>query len=173
LEVDSCGKGVTAAEIIAALGQVGANELPAIAIALAGRMAALSQPRPGPEPSRQQAEVDPLLTVAQAAALLGYRPSYLYEMLRHGDLPAIRDRKFVRVRQSAISEYIAHHERRGPLPLTPSHMLTSSHNRRFNEAQAQPARTQPSRARRRTRVSSDNGREVENLTETDQSRSRL
>jgi excisionase family DNA binding protein len=154
---------VTTSDLIAAIADMDLADAPAVLAAVAARLA---HARPLPEP-QVTPDMDVLLSVTETAKLLSYRASYVYEMLRRGDLPAVRDRKFVRVRQSAVNEYIAQHERRGPLPLKVSRMLTSSHDRKFDEAQAQGTQTHPGRARSQTRVSSHNGRKVGNGPQTD------
>lgn len=148
---------MTTADLIAAIADLDPADVPAVLAAVAARLA---QPSPAPLPLNPECDVSQLLTVPQAAALLGYRPSYLYEMLRRGDLPAVRDRKFVRIRQSAINDYISAHEQRGPLPIQVSDMLYSKCDRKGFEASAQSARTHPSRACRQDRSTPDNHREM-------------
>jgi excisionase family DNA binding protein len=149
---------VNLSDLIAAIADLDPADAPAVLAAVAAKLAqACSQPAP-PEPAI--GADDPLLTVPQAAVLLSYRPSFVYEMVRRGDLAAVKDRKFVRIRQSAMNEYIAHHEQRGLLPLPVSNMLTSAHDRKFAEAQAQGVGTNPTRTRRKDRRPQDNDREV-------------
>ena len=102
----------------------------ALTAALANEEAA-EQPVATRAPAAKRVEpvIDPLLTVPTVAERLGYCASQVYEMLRAGRLPAVRDRKFVRVRESALAKFIADHERRGPLPKRVSDMLRSSHDR--------------------------------------------
>ena len=98
----------------------------ALTAALANEEAA-EQPVATRAPAAKRVEpvIDPLLTVPTVAERLGYCASQVYEMLRAGRLPAVRDRKFVRVRESALAKFIADHERRGPLPKRVSDMLRS------------------------------------------------
>lgn len=56
---------------------------------------------------------DRLLTVPEAAALMGFAASYVYEMARRGDLPVVRRKKYVRVRRAAVEQWIAEHEQWG------------------------------------------------------------
>lgn len=118
----------------------------------AALMALLAESLPKSQPS-----IDGLLTVPEVARQLNYRPSYVYEMLRRGDLPAVRDRKFVRVRQSAVSAYISEHEKRGPLPVKLcSTMLPIRREWQNNEAVATTIGAHSKRAVQRNRRSSCN-----------------
>ncbi len=47
-----------------------------------------------------------LLTVEETAGRLGFAKGYVYEMIRLGRLPAIREGKYVRVRASTLTEWI-------------------------------------------------------------------
>jgi excisionase family DNA binding protein len=96
-----------------------------------------------PTPLTPSPEADRLLAVPEVADRLGYRPTYVYELLKRGELPCVRDKKFVRVRRSALDTYIASHEQRGPLPLKVSDMLHSRRDRQGHESQTQTARTNP------------------------------
>jgi excisionase family DNA binding protein len=60
-----------------------------------------------------QRQSERLLAVPEVAVMLGYARSYVYELLRRGDLPAVRHKKYVRVRHSAVLKFIAQHERQG------------------------------------------------------------
>jgi excisionase family DNA binding protein len=55
-------------------------------------------------------ESDPLLTAPEAAAGLHLAPSYVYELVRSRQLPAVRSGKYVRIRRSAVERFIAQHE---------------------------------------------------------------
>lgn len=66
-------------------------------------------PAPPPAAERPQHD-DRLLTVEEAAKHMGFAKSYVYEMIRRGELRAVRRGKYVRVRESAIAEWIAQHE---------------------------------------------------------------
>ncbi|HJU10290.1 MAG TPA: helix-turn-helix domain-containing protein [Candidatus Binataceae bacterium] len=157
---------MTTADLIAGIADLDTADIPAVLAAIAARMA---KPHTVPEPqaTRDATDSDRLLNVNEVARLLKYRPSYVYEMLRRGDLPAVRDRKFVRVRQSAVNEYIARHEQRGPLPLTISNMLSERHDWTDPEAAAQDARAHASRARGQNRGARNNSRQVGSRDNTD------
>jgi excisionase family DNA binding protein len=58
-------------------------------------------------------EEDRLIIVAEAAKRLGFTPQYLYEMLRKGQFPCIRQGKYVRVRLSDLSAWIDEHREKG------------------------------------------------------------
>jgi excisionase family DNA binding protein len=82
----------------------------------AAAIAALSVPSVTPTAQAEQPgepETDRLLTVPQAAELMGFAPSYVYEMARRGDLPSVHRKKYVRIRRSAIDKWIADNERFG------------------------------------------------------------
>jgi excisionase family DNA binding protein len=59
-----------------------------------------------PEPGAER-----LLTVPATAERLGFAKSYVYEIIRRGELRAVRRGKYVRVRQSAIEEWTRAHEK--------------------------------------------------------------
>jgi len=77
---------------------------------------------------------DPLLTVPQCAAELGFREAYVYGIIREGKLSAVRppgvgrngrptSGKYVRVRRSALEAFKARFERRA----AGNKMLPSGH----------------------------------------------
>jgi excisionase family DNA binding protein len=51
-----------------------------------------------------------LLAVPEAAGLMGFATSYVYEIIRRGDLPAVKRGKYVRIRASSLAEWIRRHE---------------------------------------------------------------
>lgn len=67
-------------------------------------------PAPPPAAERPEQHDDRLLTVEDAAKRMGFAKSYVYEIIRRGELRAVRRGKYVRVRESAIAEWIAQHE---------------------------------------------------------------
>ncbi len=81
---------------------------------LAGRLVAGAAP-PGKEGARGPGgpEEDRLLSVPEAAKLLNFAPSYVYELARRGVLPAVRHGKYVRVRQGALREFMERNETKG------------------------------------------------------------
>ena len=45
--------------------------------------------------------------------LLRYKVSYIYELVKRGELAAIRHGKYITIRESAIRDFIRRNERRG------------------------------------------------------------
>jgi excisionase family DNA binding protein len=54
-----------------------------------------------------------IYNVREAGELLRYKTSYIYELVKRGELAAIRHGKYITIRESAIREFIARNERRG------------------------------------------------------------
>jgi excisionase family DNA binding protein len=65
----------------------------------------LAEPRSRDPESRSSGE-DRLLPIVEAAERLAFRPAYLYELIRKGDFPAIRQGKYVRIRHKDLEEWI-------------------------------------------------------------------
>lgn len=108
----------------------------AVLSALSAPMAADGQHRTTPE-----AEPPPcLLSVPQVAELLGFRPSHVYQMIRQGDLPAVRHGKYVRVRAEAVGDFVAVHERQGPVARGLNTVLRSGRDRAGSKADPQAPR---------------------------------
>jgi excisionase family DNA binding protein len=53
--------------------------------------------------------LQPLLTAGQVAAILGLSKPKVYAMLYSGELEAVRLRKCVRVRPTALEEFVEEH----------------------------------------------------------------
>lgn len=53
-----------------------------------------------------------LLSVPEAAQFLGFANSYVYELIRRSEFPAVRRGKYVRIRRSALMEWVARKEKR-------------------------------------------------------------
>jgi excisionase family DNA binding protein len=53
---------------------------------------------------------DRLLSVPEAAQFLGFANSYVYELIRRGEFPAVRRGKYVRIRRSALLLWVARKE---------------------------------------------------------------
>lgn len=66
---------------------------------------ATARAAPTPEPSAER-----LVTVPVAAERMGFAKSYVYELIRRGELRAVKRGKYVRLRQSAIEEWTRAHE---------------------------------------------------------------
>lgn len=56
------------------------------------------------------AQEDRLLCIPEVAVRLAIPRGRVYEFCRRGELPVIRLGKYIRVRASALSEWLAHHE---------------------------------------------------------------
>lgn len=69
---------------------------------LAARAQADSQPEASVEGLR-------LLTVEEVASLLNFTPAYLYDLIRRGEFPALRQGKYLRVPVRALGEWIKKH----------------------------------------------------------------
>ena len=54
-----------------------------------------------------------IYNVREAGELLRYKSSYIYELVKRGELAAIRHGKYITIRESAIRDFIRRNERRG------------------------------------------------------------
>jgi excisionase family DNA binding protein len=102
-----------------------ASDLPAaertrLVLACSAILAALATSPNGdgamPVPAKQATlpaplEIDRCLTVPEAASLLGFKTSYVYEMIRRREFLAIRRGKYIRVRHATLVEWIAKKEK--------------------------------------------------------------
>ena len=95
-----------------------------------------------------------LLAAPEVAVMLGYAKSYVYELLRRGHLPAVRHKKYVRVRHSAVLKFIAQHEQRG-FDSTLSNMLSERCDGKRHETPPAGARAEANGARQTSRRASD------------------
>jgi len=148
-------------DIIVAINALDQGDLAALLTAIAGRMAHVREQPDEAAPAAPAAgdtvDADLVLTAAQAALLLGLAKSRVYEMLRCGDLPAVRYGRLVRVRAAAVQSYIEGHERRGRLAVYVSDMLTINNDRGTVPAAPQGAGPHAKATRRRTGCASPNG----------------
>ncbi len=76
------------------------------------RLQALGAPA-GVNGQPEAPEGDQLLTVAAAASILSFKPAYLYELIRQGEFPVVRQGKYVRIRLSSLSDWMSKHEEKG------------------------------------------------------------
>ncbi len=74
--------------------------------ALAGTQALRAATVPNAQPE------SPPLTVREAAPLLGFAPSYVYELARRGEIPSVRHGRYVRIRPAAIRTFLEASEQR-------------------------------------------------------------
>jgi excisionase family DNA binding protein len=107
-------------------------------------MAALALPATGEAPAikaEKTADAKPLLSFEQAAERLAYRPSYVYELVRSGQLIAVRFGKYIRVKPSDIDLFVKHHRSPRPIDWTISNMLTNVNGHKHDRGRGQaPAR---------------------------------
>jgi len=108
--------------------------------------ARMLMPRGSPE--RGAAEVVPtLLTVAEVAAALRFSRGHVYELIRSGNLRAVRNGRAVRIPAGALAEWQTRH-RTGPVDFADSVSLPSSDDRPRGEAHPRGLGTQPAAVRR-------------------------
>ena len=69
----------------------------------------LTQVAPPARQALKQDEPQDLLTVPEAAARLGFRPAYLYDLIRRHRFPAVRSGKHLRVLPRDVDEWVHHH----------------------------------------------------------------
>src|SRR5437867_6852963 len=61
---------------------------------------------------REERQAEGLLTVAEVAERLRLKEAYVYELARRGEIPCVRTGKYVRIRESAVREWIARNEQK-------------------------------------------------------------
>ena len=130
----------------------------ALIAAAAGPMAApiLSPAVTVSEVRDEQPEEDRLLTIPEAAALMNFAASYVYELARKGTIPVVRHKKYVRIQLSDLRAWIAHHRRQGTDVLL-STVLSRKDDRWRGTAVSVSTQVQANRTRRATRRTSDYG----------------
>ena len=84
----------------------------AIVMALTGAAtdSVISQQPVETVPTAQNVPDDRLLTVDHVAEILGFAASYVYELLRRGEILGMHHGKYWRVRRSEVERFIAKHE---------------------------------------------------------------
>ena len=106
---------------------------------------------------------DRLLTVPEAARRLNLAPSYLYELVRKGQLPALRLGRYVRLRPETLRTFIAAQETQKPLERSLYATYSSSYERRRTPTTPTATRPDPDGARtprrRRRQLDSTSGAE--------------
>ncbi len=85
--------------------------------AITGLLALLPQLRPLESPGAEAASGDdPLLTPREVATILNVPRSYVYELIRRGELPRVRvGPKYRRIRPAAVRQWLAEREAKKPL----------------------------------------------------------
>jgi excisionase family DNA binding protein len=79
-----------------------------------------------PTASATPVQADPgprLLKVPEVAAALRVTVGHVYELIRQGELAAVRFGKCIVVREATLLEFIDQHEKRGPLACQPANMV--------------------------------------------------
>jgi excisionase family DNA binding protein len=106
----------TLGEIIVSLGHANdlpAEKIPALLTELSGFLMLLSARMQKHLDLQQQTvigrESDCALTVQEAAARLSFTRQYLYELIRRGEIPAIKHGKYVRLRESDLTLWMERH----------------------------------------------------------------
>lgn len=99
-----------------AIAEASAEEIPALLAHLAAVQAALSarllrlQAVVRQNPEANGNDLDPLLDMKEAAALLGMNLSFTYELARQNRLPVVRLGRYVRIRRSALQHWLRERE---------------------------------------------------------------
>jgi excisionase family DNA binding protein len=127
-------------------------------------LCALSAPglaRVEQQPNENQAgDRERLLTVIEVADILRLARGYTYELVRRGEIRALRHGKYWRLSPTAVEEFIRKNENVGTLDKSLSAMLSRLHDRRATQASAKGARTRTDRTRETARRPSDDRIEV-------------
>ena len=87
-------------------------QIAAIQSALAVRLLASTADRldNGEHTVRGKQDALHLITVVEAAKMLAFKPAYLYELIRQGKLPAIRQGKYIRISVADLQRWIQQHQ---------------------------------------------------------------
>lgn len=132
------------ADNIAAAATLSAEDRSHLMLRCLSVMAALALPTPSETPvttAHTTPDADPLLSVEQAAGRLAFRPSYVYELVRSRQLPAVKVGKYVRIKASDVGQFIKHHREAGPIDRPVSSMLSNLNGRTHGGSRGQaPAR---------------------------------
>ena len=102
---------------------------------------------------------DRLLTLSEAAEILHFSKSYVYELARRGRLPVIREGRYVRLRHSSLRDWIAERENESADEPT-SHMIRSRGGRQRGGQGSAKARLEVGRSGRTVRRSSHHDKAV-------------
>jgi excisionase family DNA binding protein len=87
-------------------------QLAAAQSALAARLLSAIPDNSGERPRSRTAseQAAQLITVADASRQLAFKPAYIYELVRQGRLPAVRQGKYVRIRPADLQRWIQQHQ---------------------------------------------------------------
>lgn len=106
-----------------------------------------------PASENGQPEEDRLLAPAEAAARLGIRLSRVRELTRSGALPSVKIGKYVRIRPTALAQWLAEQEAKKPLSFGRSVAYSSAYARGRAPTHPPETRAEPGRLRRGARGS--------------------
>jgi len=81
-----------------------------ISAALVALSSGAAQPHVTPAAPKPPTDQTQLLTAEQVAERTGFARSYVYQLLRRGELRAVRRGKYVRVTEQALREWIDRHQ---------------------------------------------------------------
>ena len=96
-------------------GKVPAEAIPALLAQIAAVQSALAarllspfvdRPHNSGNSGTDCGHTDQLLTVAEASSLLAFKPAYLYELVRQGRFPAVRQGKYIRICVADLQRWI-------------------------------------------------------------------
>jgi excisionase family DNA binding protein len=87
------------------LDKISREQLPALILKLLARFF-----EPVSESATDSSVPDRLITVDTAAERLAFTPQYPYDLIRKGQFPAIREGKYLRIRESDLSAWIDKHQ---------------------------------------------------------------
>jgi excisionase family DNA binding protein len=149
----------------AAAAALSGEQRSSLMIRIAALMTALALPQTLPLSAvkGQSAEEpnDPLLNVKEAAQRLRFAPSYVYELIRRRDLPAVKVGKYVRIKNSDIDRFVSRHREAATLDKSLSNVLSkmnaSKNDGGRGQEAARVAGTQANRPRRALGRPSDDG----------------
>jgi len=138
-------------ELVAAIGEANPEDVPALALAVAARLAAVARSSiaspamasGGDEPR------DRLLGMPAVAAYLGIPEDRARDLGRRRELPIVTIGKYRRVRLSALIAYVERHEQKGlDSPANVSDTLSLRHVRRRGATNAETLQADAGRVRR-------------------------
>jgi excisionase family DNA binding protein len=92
------------------------KQLIALAVEVIARLAA-----PAPAPAAPSNPITRLLTVAEVASALRCTIGHAYELVKQGELAAVRHGKSIVVRASAVEDFISRHEKPDAFRHSPKH----------------------------------------------------
>jgi excisionase family DNA binding protein len=147
-------------DLVASLKLLAGNDLPAALGQLEELRARLwlKMLVPAPIPSRESSQ-SKLMTVAEVAHILRFSRGHVYELVRSGDLQAIKNGRAVRITDDALAGW---HDRHGRPPLDGAYSvsLDSNGDRRPGKARPRDNGTNAARVRETARCPSGDRRQM-------------